>query len=253
MEQSWAVVTGASGGLGEAYAKELARQGANVALAARKTEELERVAAGLQRDHGVATRTFTVDLAHREQRATLLEELSGMDIHTLVNNAGRGTVGELTELEPSRVSDEVELNVMALTELSHAVLPRMKQRGRGALVNVASTAAFQPVPMMTTYAATKSYVLTFTVGIWAELKGTDVRAVAVCPGPTETNFFAAANAPDVMSRRRTPDDVIRSTFKALRAGRPYVVDGFWNNALAQVSRVAPMSVSALVARQVATH
>ena len=248
---SWAVVTGASGGLGEAYARELASQGSNVVLVARSTDKLERLAGELAGRHGVDTRVLPCDLADATERARLIETLDTIDIHTLVNNAGFGSMGMLGELERGRITSEVELNVVALTELTHAVIPRMVANGRGAVINVASSAAFQPIPGMATYAATKSYVLSFSSALWGELAGTGVRVLCICPGPTETSFFDNAGNGDAMVRRRRPEQVVASTFKALRAGKPYVVDGLGNKMLAQMTRFLPTAVIVRAATWVA--
>ena len=250
---SWAVVTGASGGLGEAYARELARQGSDVVLVARSVEPMERLAAELSEQHGVSTMVLPCNLSDPKARAALVATLDTLEIHTLVNNAGFGTMGMLGELDRARITSEVELNVVALTELTHAVVPRMVARGRGAIINVASMAAFQPIPQMSTYAATKSYVLSFTSGLWAELEGTGVRAVCICPGPTDTSFFDNAGNGDVMKQRRRPEQVVASTFAALRAGKPYVVDGASNKVMAQSSRFVPTSLLVRAATWVATH
>lgn len=250
---SWAVVTGASGGLGEAYARELGRQGSDVVLVARSVEKMERLAQELSDIHGIATRVVPCNLSDPSERADLVEVLDTLDIHTLVNNAGFGTLGMLGELERSRITSEVELNVVALTELTHAVVPQMVARGRGAIINVASMAAFQPIPQMATYAATKSYVLSFTSALWGELEGTGVRAVCICPGPTDTSFFDNAGNGDVMKQRRRPDQVVASTFAALRAGKPYVVDGPANKLAAQMARFVPTTLLVRAATWVATH
>ncbi|RMB61136.1 SDR family NAD(P)-dependent oxidoreductase [Tessaracoccus antarcticus] len=250
---SWAVVTGASGGLGEAYARELAGQGSDVVLLARSAEKMERLASELSAEHGVETLVIPCDLSDATQRAALVARLDGLDVHTLVNNAGFGTFGMLGELERARISQEVGLNVVALTELTHAVIPQMITRGRGAIINVASTAAFQPIPQMATYAATKSYVLSFSSALWAELSGTGVRVVCICPGPTDTSFFDNAGNGDAMVQRRSPQQVVASTFAALRAGKPYVVDGAGNKLAAQATRFIPTSLLVQAASWVATR
>ncbi|MDO5736006.1 MAG: SDR family oxidoreductase [Propionibacteriaceae bacterium] len=250
---SWAVVTGASGGLGEAYAHELASQGSDVVLVARSVEALEKVAADLSSDHGVDTLVVPCDLSDADQRASLVARLDVLDVHTLVNNAGFASIGMLGELERDRISREVALNVVALTELTHAVIPQMVARGRGAIINVASSAAFQPIPQMATYAATKSYVLSFSSALWGELSGTGVRVLCICPGPTETSFFTNAGNGDVMKQRRRPEQVVESTFKALRDSKPYVVDGFRNKVLAQMTRFLPTAITVAAASWIATH
>ena len=253
MSNSWAVVTGASSGLGVAYAEHLAAEGVGVVLVARSADKMEKVAAGLRERHGVETLVLPVDLTDRNARAGLVERLSGLEISYLVNNAGFGTLGHFHEIEPGRIASELELNVVALTELTRAVLPGMLARRRGAIINVSSTGGFQPIPEMAVYAASKSYVLRFTVGLWGELKDTGVRAIAICPGPTETDFFANAGNDAVMSRRRSPEEVVATTFDGLAKHRPFVVDGALNKAMAFANRLAPASVQAAIARRIATH
>lgn len=253
MTTSWAVVTGASGGLGEGYAHELARQGADVALVARSEDKLTEVAAELRHSYGVATDVLACDLTDRDARTELVAELAGREVHTLVNNAGFASLGAFQDVDPGRLSRELELNVAALTELTRALVPQMAERDRGAIINVASTAAFQPIPDMAVYAATKAYVLSLSGALWGEYRGTGVRVVCICPGPTETSFFDNAGNADVMKRRRTVDQVVDSTFKALRARRPYVVDGVLNNVMAQATRFSPTALTVHLSRYIATH
>lgn len=250
---SWAVVTGASGGLGEAFARHLARQGSNVALVARSAEAMQAVAEDLERSNGVATRVLPVDLTDRAARSDLIAELSAMPVHTLVNNAGFGTHGAFTTLGRDRLTREIELNAVALTDLTHALLPGMVDRDRGAIINVASTAAFQPIPEMATYAATKAYVLSFSNALWGELRGTGVRVVCICPGPTDTGFFEAIGNDAVMTNRRTPEQVITATFQALGRRQPYVVDGLLNKTLAQANRFAPTALALRISNWIATR
>lgn len=249
----WAVVTGASGGLGEGYATELARQGADIVLVARSADRLEALAERLRSLHHVQVRALPCDLTDRDARAGLIDELRATQVHTLVNNAGFGTLGTFIDIPAQRISDEVELNVVAVTELLHAFLPGMRDRGRGAVINIASTAAFQPIPTFATYAATKAYVLRLSVALWAELRDTDVRVLAVCPGPTDTSFFDAAGDDGVMSRRRSVEQVVATSFRALRRRQPYVVDGVVNSALAEATRFVPTGLATRMASWVAAH
>ncbi len=250
---SWAVVTGASGGLGEAYARELASQGFHVILVARSVDKMEVLASQLLASHGIETMILPCNLSDPAERSTLIEKLDELEIHTLVNNAGFGTMGALGELERERIVNEVELNVVALTQLTHAVLPKMVANSTGTIINVASLAAFQPMPQMATYAATKSYVLSFTSSLWGEMEGTGVRVVCICPGPTDTSFFDNAGNGDVMKQRRSPEQVVATTFDALRAGKPYVVDGFGNKVLSKLSRFVPTALLVRAAAWVGTR
>lgn len=239
MTTTWAVVTGASSGLGEAYARHLAAQGANVVLVARSEDKLFSLSVDLERAHGIQTLVLPFDLTDRADRFDLVSRLDHLEVHTLVNNAGFASHGELVDLERDRIASEVQLNVAAVTELAHAVLPQMLSRDRGAIINVASTAAFQPIPEMTTYAATKSYVLSFSQALWAETRRTGVRVVCICPGATDTAFWNNAGAGENMTNRRTVDDVVATTFAGLQQRRPYVIDGLANKVLAHANRFVP--------------
>lgn len=185
------LVTGASAGLGVEFARELARRGYNVTLAARRIERLNDLAAELRDDHGVDAVPVECDItdpAAREALLTNIEE-QGRHIDILVNNAGCGTEGNFVDNEVRREIGQIELNVVALTALTHAALQGMTDRGSGAILNVASTAAFQPIPRQAVYAATKAYVLSFSNAIGKELAGTGVSVTTLCPGPTKTEFF----------------------------------------------------------------
>lgn len=162
-----------------------------------------------------------------------------LDIDVLVNNAGFGTHGDLADADPAQIHDEVTLNVSALTDLTTTYLPAMTRRRSGVIVNIASTAAFQPVPHMAVYAATKAYVLSLTEALWWEAKRDGVQVLAVCPGPTETNFFDIAGESAAVGRFRQPKQVVDSAFRALDRGRPSVVDGTAN----RLQTLAPRFVS----------
>ncbi|MFT3887847.1 MAG: SDR family oxidoreductase [Arachnia sp.] len=250
---SWAVITGASAGLGVAFAERLASEGADVWLAARSQDKLEEVAAGIRARHGVQTRVSPVDLSDAAARRGFVDEVGAARVTHLVNNAGFGSMGDFATLAADRLGQEMQLNMVALTELTRAVLPGMLERDRGAVINVASTAAFQPIPTMAVYAASKAYVLRLSIALWGELKGTGVRALAICPGPTETAFFANAGNDQVMGNRRTPEQVVDTTFEALRRNRPFAVDGASNATMAFANRLAPTWLAVSLARRIATH
>lgn len=249
----WAVVTGASSGLGEGYAVRLAEQGANLILVARSADRLQDLAERLRSRHRVEVRVMACDLTDRTARAGLIDKLRGLEVHTLVNNAGFGSLGPFADLPEERISAELELNVVALTELTRTVLPGMRGRDRGAIINIASTAAFQPIPGFATYAAGKAYVLRLSVALWAELRDTGIRVLAVCPGPTDTSFFDRAGDDRVMSRRRSVEQVVATSFEALGRRRPYVVDGVRNSLLAEATRFAPVGLATRMAAWVARH
>lgn len=250
---TWAIVTGASGGLGRAYARYLASTGLDVGLVARSEAPMTRLAGELTERFGVNARVWTSDLTRDADRRQLIDDLTQLDVDTLVNNAGYGLLGDVAELDPTRQSNMIVLNCVALTELTQAVLPALITRRQGTIINIASTAAFQAIPTMAAYAASKAFVLRFTEGLWSEVQGTGVRTIAVCPGPTDTAFFEAAGDDAVMTRRRTPEQVVQTTFAALKANRPYVVDGAANAFLAMAARLAPTRLALRLARQTVSH
>lgn len=253
MTTPWAVITGASAGLGVAFAERLASQGSNVLLAARREDRLQEVAERIERTYGTSAAVRAVDLSSPDARAGFVDELRHSEVHTLVNNAGFGSVGQFRELDAARVAQEVSLNVGALTELSHAVVGGMVERGSGAIVNVASTAAFQPISGMAVYAATKGYVLQLSVALWDELHDTGVRALAICPGPTDTEFFSNAGDDNVLRSRRTPEQVVDAAFEGLARHRPFVVDGMRNRVMALGNRFLPRGFQTKVAQLVVKH
>lgn len=247
MSNTWSVVTGGSTGLGVAFAERLAAEGSDVWLAARSGDQMQAVARRLESEYGVATRISTVDLTHREARRAFIEEVRAAKVGHLVNNAGFAQLGQFAASDPEGTTDMVELNIVALTDLTHAVLPGMLERGRGAIVNVASTAAFQPTPNMASYAASKAYVLSFSVALWRELKPTGVRVIASCPGATKTEFWVRGGDDNMMRTRRAPEQVATVTFDALRKHRPFVVDGTMNRVMAFATRLVPMDLQTQIA------
>jgi short-subunit dehydrogenase len=237
-----AVVTGASSGLGVDYAKELAARGCNLVLVARRKEALDVLAKQIIKAHGVKVQTIGLDLSTPTSAKKLMAELKKLKLEPqiLINNAGFGTSGRFTKDNADKVQDEIQLNVGTLVELTHAALPAMIAAKSGAIVNIASTAAYQPVPGMAVYAATKAFVLSFTSAVWGETKDTGVRVLAVSPGATATSFFDVAGAKP--STALAPiSDVINATFKALDAAKssPSVIVGGRNRILATASKIMP--------------
>jgi short-subunit dehydrogenase len=237
-----ALVTGASSGLGLEYATELAKRGANLILVARRKDALDALAANLASNTGAKVTTITLDLSTPSSAKKLMAELKKLKIEPqiLINNAGFGTSGRFAKENAERVQEEIQLNVGTLVDLTHAVLPAMIEANFGAIVNIASTAAYQPVPGMAVYAATKAFVLSFTSAVWGETKNTGVRVLAVSPGATATNFFNVAGASP--SGGLAPiSDVIEATFKALDSAKsgPSVIVGGRNAFMATLSRFLP--------------
>jgi uncharacterized protein len=195
--KSWVLVTGASSGLGAETARILARRGANLILTARSRDRLEDLANDLERVNGIEARVVPQDLSVHGGAARLLDAVAalGVEVEHLVNNAGFGSSGAFAEADPAREGAMVRLNAETIVTLTRGLLPRMLERRRGGVVNVASTASFQPVPYMATYGATKAFVVSFTLALATELEGTGVKAMALCPGPVRTGFQAAAGIP----------------------------------------------------------
>jgi short-subunit dehydrogenase len=238
---STALITGASAGLGAEFARELAARGANLILVARRTDRLDALASELTEKHKVTVTTLPADLAKPGAASALAQQIAdrGLDVTTLINNAGFGTHGEFLTADPNRVSNEVALNVTALTDLTRAFYPMLVKHGTGALVNVASTAAFQPVPLMAVYAATKAYVLNFTEALWYEAKGSGLRVLALCPGATRTEFFEVAGENARIGDYQTAEQVVGLAIKTLdrpNAG-PSIISGARNKITAWAERL----------------
>lgn len=238
-----ALVTGASSGLGRAYAESLASRGHPLIAVARRGERLRELAEWALREHGVATTVVVADLATDEGLTACRDavDAAGAPLDVAVLNAGFGASGAFAGIDRARQSDMVRLNCVAVTDLAAHVLPAMVARGGGALVVLSSAAAWQPVPFMATYAATKAYELHLTEAIAEELRGTGVRAVAVCPGPTRTEFTMSSGSGTTM--RGVPFDdvdlVVRATWRALAAGRSRAPTGLVARASMLAGRFLP--------------
>ncbi|MGH2906107.1 MAG: SDR family NAD(P)-dependent oxidoreductase [Solirubrobacterales bacterium] len=190
------LITGASSGIGSEFARQMAERGYNVTLAARRGDRLTELAAEIERDHGVRAHAVTCDVTDATQRAQMLADVAerGEQVEILINNAGAGTDGLFWEHSTEEQVAQIELNAVSLTALTHMVLPAMIERGAGAILNVASTAGMQPMPRQSVYAATKSFVISFSQGVNKELQGTGVSITVLCPGPTKTEFFGERQA-----------------------------------------------------------
>jgi short-subunit dehydrogenase len=247
----WALVTGASSGLGRAFATKLASDGMSVVLVARSAGLLHDLADGLKETYGVAVEVIVADLADADARATVVADLETRDVEVLINNAGFATSGDFADQDPARIAELISLNCLALTMLSRAAVPGMIARGRGAIVNVASTAAFQPIPTMGTYAASKAFVLRLSMAMWQELRPKGVTVLALCPGATETDFWRVAGNPDGFRRRRTIAQVVNTCFESLAKGSPVAIDGVLNTILARSAPIVPDRLTMAIARIIA--
>ncbi|CAA9573684.1 MAG: 3-oxoacyl-[acyl-carrier protein] reductase [uncultured Thermomicrobiales bacterium] len=250
-----ALVTGASSGIGRELASLLARDGHPLVLVARRREELDRVAGELGGRHGVAVETIGADLSESEAVGRVVDELErrGIAVETLVNNAGFGAYGPFAEGDTERELAMVRLNVEAVTHLTRRLLPGMIERRRGRVLNVASTAAFQPGPLMAVYFATKAYVLSFSEALAEEVRGTGVTVTALCPGPTATEFGDRAGLETSKLFQRgvvmEASTVAAIGYAGMRAGKTLVIPGAHNWLLAESVRFAPRAaVTRLVKR-----
>ena len=237
-----AVITGASSGIGLAYAEEFASRGTNLVLVARREELLNEIAKRLTKTSNVSVTVVPMDLATLSAGNILVKELESKSIEVdfLINNAGFGTSGRLKHENREKVQQEIVLNIATLVDLTAAYLPSLLAKNSGAIVNIASTASYQPVPGMAVYAATKAFVKSFTAAVWGEVTGSNVRVIAVSPGATNTDFFEIAgtkpsNTPAPIS------GVIKTTFKALDSSKskPTVIDGTANRVMASVAKLLP--------------
>ena len=247
-----ALVTGASSGIGLEFAKLLAREGHDLVLVARRREALEELARELAVKHGVAVRVIAKDLAVPDSAAEISGELQAERIvDILVNNAGLGLHGRFWETDLDRQIETIRVNVEALTALTGRFLPGMVARGRGRIVNLASTAAFQPGPYMAVYYATKAYVLSFSEALAQELSDTEVSVTALCPGPTVTEFQAAAGLEDTFlfkgPMRMDAAKVARLGWAAAKRGKRVVIPGLANKLLKETVRFSPRRLVLAVA------
>jgi short-subunit dehydrogenase len=246
----WALITGASAGIGVALAEELAAGGTHLVLTARRLDRLQEVAEGLRKKHGIQTHVVAADLAKREAPQEIYGFIKekGLRIDLLINNAGFGQYGELPQVETQRLLDMVEVNCTAVVHLTRLFLPEMVARRSGDILILASTAAFQAVPYISTYAATKAFDLFFAEGLAEEMKPHGIRVCALCPGSTESEFHAVAGQEQFTARNQEPaDKVARTGLLALAAGKSYVISGLGNYLGAHSQRLVPRRVVTRVA------
>lgn len=248
----WAVITGASSGLGAIFADQLAQRGLSLVLAGRNEARLKQVA---QR---VSTQVPNVELVVGDLGTStgvdqLIAQLGNRKVEILVNNAGFGTYGQFDEIDAAREHELVAVNIDALLQLTHAILPGMLERKRGGIVNVASTIAFQPGPYQAAYGASKAFVLSLSQALWAETRGTGVTVTALCPGPTETGFVDALGSDvshtAIYRKLAKPEPVVAAGLKALQQGRAVVVPGWRNKVLSTSGRFSPGWMSALIGKR----
>ena len=250
----WALVTGASMGIGEAFARALAERGMNVVLCARSVDRLQALAQAIAAEHGVRTHVVPADLARPGAAADAWARAGeeGRDIHLLVNNAGFGQHGRFEALPADRQAEMVALNCTAVLELAHLALGGMRARGAGGIVNVASVVAFQPVPWMATYAATKAFVLSLSQALAEENRESGVRVLCVSPGPTPSGFqeTAGTRVRPGQPGYLPPRDVVDAALAALEAGRTQVAPGLANRLSTVFGRLLPLGTVTRIARRI---
>ena len=220
-----ALITGASSGIGEQFARTLAARGANLILVARRIDVLNTLATELSTAHGVSVTPIEWDLSLPQAGLHLGDEITkrGLSVDVLVNSAGFGTAGTVAETDPVKLSNEMTLNMNAVADTTRYFVTGMLARKNGAIINIASLAGFAPRPQHAMYSATKAFVLSFTQAMWGELRGTGVFTTAVCPGPTATDFFNVSGTPIPGGKAQPASAVVDAALKAIDADKPRVV------------------------------
>ena len=244
------LITGASSGIGAAFARKLAARGRNVLLVARSEDKLIALCNELGRLTSIRAQYIALDLEQPDAAAQLFDETTKreLEIEMLINNAGFGSMGDFTKLDINRELEMIQLNIRALVNLTQRFLVPMRERKRGTIINVASTAAFQAVPYMATYAATKAFVLSFSEALWDENRQHGVHVMALCPGVTETNFFQVAGIDRPPMRTiQTPEEVVDAALRGLSRKKSVVISGWANWLTTEAERFVPRSFVTKVA------
>jgi uncharacterized protein len=250
-----ALITGASSGIGEGLARRLASMGYNLFLVARTEEKLRTICEQIENEHRVSAQYASIDLSIPGAASDLYRRTEGIEIDLLVNNAGIGSRGDFVTLPLNRELQLIDLNISALVELTHLYLKPMRERRRGTILNIGSTASFQPVPYSATYAATKAFVLSFSESLWEENRFFGVRIVALCPGLTDTNFFAASGIkPTPGLSMESVEQVVESAIRAIHSNRSHMVSGWSNSTLVLLGKLIPRQLtSKIIGRTLRPH
>lgn len=244
------LITGASSGIGAAFARKLAARGRNVLLVARSEDKLIALCNELGRLTSIRAQYLAIDLQQPDAAAQLFEETQKreLEIDMLINNAGFGSMGDFVRLDLNRELEIIQLNIRALVDLTHRFLQPMRDRKRGTIINVASTAGFQAVPYMATYAASKAFVLSFSEALWDENRMHGVHVMALCPGVTETNFFEASGIDQPPMRTiQTAEEVVDTALRALDRQKSTVISGWTNLFTVAAERFFPRAFVTKVA------
>ena len=248
------LITGASSGIGEAFARRLAADGHNLFLVARSEDKLRDVCTELSAAHGIMAQFLALNLTepNADERCFSETESLGINIDLLINNAGFGSMGDFAKLDIERELDMVRLNIGALVGLTHRYLGPMREKRKGTILNISSGAGFQPIPFMATYAATKSFVTAFSEAIAAENRPFGIEVIAVCPGSTDTPFFETGKVGREFAQKglETPEQVVETALRAIGTGKAKVVSGWKNRMVARVVSLVPNSlITRVIARQ----
>lgn len=237
------LITGASSGIGEAFARRLAADKHDLLLVARSEKALHELCDELMLEHKIIAHYVTLDLTEADADRQLFEETEkhGFEIDWLINNAGFGSYGDFSRLDPDRETQMIDLNIRALVALTHRYLQGMRKRKSGTIINVSSGAGFQPIPFMSTYAATKAFVTSFSEAIAAENRPFGILVMALCPGPTKTNFQAVANfdLPVEIKGKQTAEEVVEAALRGVKRGRTRIVSGFMNDVVSRIVTFVP--------------
>lgn len=240
--ERWALITGASSGIGAAFARLLAARGMHLVLTARRQDRLQELADELHTRHGTRCEIVVGDLCDPAAARHIHDEVHqrGIAVELLINNAGFGFVGTIDDTDPLRMMQMIQLNIASLVELTYLFLPHMKQRGHGGIINLSSIAAFQPVAYMPVYSASKCFVLHFSEALWAEARDHGVTVTALCPGTTATEFFDVAGVSGWLGKHRhhSAEYVAKKALRSLEKGRQYVIPGWQNFLLSLGVRLA---------------
>ena len=239
------LVTGASSGIGAAFARKLAKRGRNVLLVARSEDKLIALCNEIGRASGIRAQYVAMDLTEPDAASRLFEETQKREllIDMLVNNAGFGSMGDFARLDRAQELEMIDLNVKSLVDLTYRFLGPMRERRQGAIINVASTAGFQAVPFMATYAATKAFVLSFSQALWEENRSHGIQVLALCPGVTDTNFFTASKIDRPPMRTvQTPEEVVDAALRGLARRKSFVISGWTNWLTTEAERFVPRSL-----------
>ena len=248
--KQYTLITGASRGIGKALAEGLAEKGKNLILVARSKEDLEKVASHLQSKYSIEAIVIQEDLSKLDSAEKLFEKTKNYKIETLINNAGFGVTSDFSKNNVHELEKMLVLNVISLTKLSRLYLEQLKEN-KGSLINVSSRAAFQPIPFMAAYAASKAYVLHLSEALFEELKDEGVHVMALCPGATETDFWEVAHMDPrkIKFEIQSPTFVVEAALSALEKKPSFIIPGFKNNATAFATRLLPRDLVTKISRK----